>query len=112
MRIYVGMVFQERRIGGASFLLRSLLVLLSNDGWDLALEETHFISCILEAPGHSLEHGWMTTSSGGRHTEREIIDSRQEYDILIPLPTLFLQQPGLKIASCLCFCVCSSCCVT
>lgn len=48
----------------------------------------------------------MTTPSGGRHTEREIIDSRQEYDILIPPPTLFLQQPYLKIASCLSAFVC------
>lgn len=48
----------------------------------------------------------MTTPSGGRHTEREIIDSRQEYDILIPPPTLVLQQPYLKIASCLSAFVC------
>lgn len=95
-------------------MLRSLLVLVSNAGWDLALEETRFISCILEALGHSLEHGWVTTSSGGRHREREIIDSRQEYDILIPPPILFLQQPDLKIACCVYafVCVCGSCCVT
>lgn len=52
MRIYVGMVFQEWRTGGASFLLRSLL--LSNDGWDLGLwalgENTFLYLAFLKQP--------------------------------------------------------------